>query len=46
MPEKPEVLVADLIRSAELGLIRVEEFRNIMKKMGWELTEPGEPPSC
>jgi len=36
--EKPEVVVADLLRAAELGLIRVDEFRGIMKKMGWELT--------
>jgi len=40
MPEKPEIIIADLIRAAELGLIRVDEFRNIMKDIGWELTEP------
>jgi len=40
MPMKPETIVADLIKAAELGLIRVDEFRNIMKDVGWELTEP------
>lgn len=39
MLEKPEIVVADLIKAAELQLIRVEEFRNIMKGVGWELTE-------
>jgi len=36
--EKPKIVVSDLIRAAELGLIKVEEFRNIMKRLGWELT--------
>ena len=40
MPETPEIIVADLLKAAELGLIRTDEFRNIMKKTGWELTEP------
>lgn len=40
MPETPEIIVADLLKAAELGLIRTDEFRNIMKKAGWELTEP------
>lgn len=39
-PEKPELVVADLIKAAELQLIRVDEFRNIMKSVGWELREP------
>jgi len=39
MPEKPETVVADLLRAAELSLVRVDEFRSIMKKMGWELSE-------
>ncbi len=42
MPEKPEIVVADLIKAAELQLIRVDEFRNIMKGAGWELTKPEE----
>jgi len=40
MPEKPEIIIADLIKAADLGLIRADEFRTIMKKSGWELTEP------
>ncbi len=42
MPEKPKTVVDDLLKAAELGLIRVDEFRNIMKKTGWELTQPEE----
>jgi len=37
MPEKPELIVADLLRAAELELISPDEFRGIMKKFGWEL---------
>lgn len=36
-PETPEVIVADLIHAAELGLIRPEEFRKNAVKFGWEL---------
>jgi len=45
MPEKPEISVVDLIKACELGLIRPEEFRSMMKKMGWELRETVEPSS-
>jgi hypothetical protein len=36
-PETPEVVMADLIKAAELGLIRSEEFRKNATKFGWEL---------
>ena len=36
-PETPEVVMADLIKAAELGLIRPEEFRKNAAKFGWEL---------
>jgi len=39
MVEKPELIIADLLRAAELGMIRPDEFRGMMRKMGWELTE-------
>jgi len=42
VPERPEIVVADLLRAADLELIRPDEFRNIMKKFGWELTEQEE----
>jgi hypothetical protein len=38
-PETPEVIAADLIHAAELGLIRPEEFRKNAVKFGWELWE-------
>jgi len=38
-PETPEVVTADLIHAAELGLIRSEEFRKNAVKFGWELWE-------
>jgi len=39
-PETPEVNVADMLRAAELSLIRPEEFRkNAVKLFGWELWE-------
>jgi hypothetical protein len=49
-PETPEVLPADMIRAAELNLIRADEFRkNASKLFGWELweeePEPGQDPS-
>ena len=37
-PERPQIVVADIIRAAELQLISSTEFRSIMKKVGWELT--------
>jgi hypothetical protein len=36
-PETPELNPADLIKAAELGLVRVEEFRKNAIKFGWEL---------
>jgi len=36
-PETPEVVMADLIKAAELSLIRPEEFRKNATKFGWEL---------
>ncbi len=38
IPEKPQVIVADILRAAELQLISPNEFRGMMKKVGWELT--------
>jgi hypothetical protein len=38
-PETPELVPADLIRAAELGLVRPEEFRKNAVKFGWELWE-------
>ena len=36
-PKTPELVPADLIRAAELGLVRDEEFRKNAVKFGWEL---------
>ena len=41
-PESPEINVADMLRAAELRLIRPEEFRKNAVKFGWELSEPKE----
>lgn len=44
-PETPEVVVADILKAAELGFIRPEEFRKNAVKFGWELwqqTEQGQ----
>ena len=41
-PETPEVVMADLIKAAELGLIRKEEFRKNAAKFGWELWQETE----
>jgi hypothetical protein len=38
-PEVPEMVLADLIKAAELSLIRPEEFRKNAAKFGWELWE-------
>ena len=38
-PETPELMPADLIHAAQLGLIRPEEFRKNAVKFGWELWE-------
>jgi len=42
-PEVPEIVLADIIKAAELGLIRPEEFRKNAVKFGWELWEKEEP---
>jgi hypothetical protein len=39
IPEKPEINMADLIKAAEQKLISPEEFRNIARKIGWEIME-------
>ena len=36
-PQTPTVVPADLIKAAELGLVRAEEFRKNAAKFGWEL---------
>jgi len=41
-PETPELVPADLIRAAELGLVRPEEFRKNAVKFGWELWDTKE----
>jgi len=41
-PETPKVVVVDLIKAAELGLIRPEEFRKNATKFGWELWQEPE----
>jgi len=38
-PETPEVVLADIVKAAELNLIRPEEFRKNAIKFGWELWE-------
>ncbi|MGD6807942.1 MAG: hypothetical protein ACQCN4_13410 [Candidatus Bathyarchaeia archaeon] len=38
-PETPELVPSDLIKAAELGLVRAEEFRKNAIKFGWELWE-------
>jgi hypothetical protein len=38
-PEVPEPEMADMLKAAELGLIRAEEFRKNAAKFGWELWE-------
>lgn len=38
-PDVPEMVATDLIRAAELSLIRPEEFRKNAVKFGWELWE-------
>ena len=38
-PETPEVVLADILKAAELSLIRPEEFRKNAVKFGWELWE-------
>ena len=38
-PESPEINIADMLRAAELRLIRPDEFRKNAVKFGWELSE-------
>jgi hypothetical protein len=39
----PEIVMADMLRAAELGLIRRDEFRKNAVKFGWELREMLQP---
>jgi hypothetical protein len=42
VPEKPEIVMADMLKAAELGFISREEFRKNAAKFGWELWEQEE----
>ncbi|MEM3356613.1 MAG: hypothetical protein QW166_02170, partial [Candidatus Bathyarchaeia archaeon] len=39
----PEIIVADMLKAAELGLIRGEEFRKNAVKFGWQLWDLPKP---
>jgi hypothetical protein len=39
----PEIVMADMLKAAELGLIREEEFRKNAVKFGWQLWEKPQP---
>ena len=39
VPKTPQISIADMLKAAELGLIRAEEFRKNAVKWGWELWE-------
>ena len=39
----PEIVMADMLKAAELGLIRQEEFRKNAVKFGWQLWEKAQP---
>ncbi len=41
-PKTPAISVVDMLKAAELGLIRQEEFRKNAVKFGWELWEQPE----
>jgi hypothetical protein len=41
-PQTKEISLADLLKAAELGLVRQEEFRKNAVKLGWELWETKE----
>jgi hypothetical protein len=43
LPKTQEASVADMLRAAELGFIRQEEFRKNAVKLGWELWEKAQP---
>ncbi len=47
IPKTPELVPADLIHAAEIGLVRPEEFRKNAVKFGWELwdAKPAEAPN-
>jgi len=42
-PKLPDINMADMLKAAELGLIRSEEFRKNAVKMGWELWDKPAP---
>ena len=42
-PKTPDIVVADMLKAAESGLIREEEFRKNAVKFGWELWEKPKP---
>jgi len=39
LPEKPEIRLADIARFVELGVVRVDEARRMLTKVGYELLE-------
>jgi hypothetical protein len=39
----PEIVMADILKAADLGLIRQEEFRKNAVKFGWQLWEKPQP---
>jgi len=39
-PQVPETKIEDMLKAAELGFVRREEFRKMLTKKGWELWEP------
>jgi hypothetical protein len=43
-PKTQETNMADILKAAELGFIRAEEFRKNAVKFGWELWEPAPQP--
>jgi hypothetical protein len=43
-PKTSEVSMADMLKAAELGLIRMEEFRKNAVRFGWELWEKAPEP--
>ncbi len=42
-PKTQEANMADMLRAAELGFVRPEEFRKNAVKLGWELWENMQP---
>ena len=39
VPDKPEIIVADIMKATEDNLISRYEFRNIVRELGWKLEE-------